>query len=234
MLMSDVISQEELLELEPEELAGLLLQYLLSEQGAVHPGNVARHIAGEYAPASRARVERAVAEAWTWLEREGLLAPDPTQWGSGWSFVTRRGERLQSADGVKKYRHANLLPRNLLHPTISDRVWPDFLRGDYDSAVFKAYRAVEVAVREAGGFKKDDLGVSLMREAFKKNVGSLTDSGEPEGEQVALQHLFAGAIGRFKNPSSHRHREIEAHEAVEVIMTASHLMRIIDERAPKD
>lgn len=81
-------------------------------------------------------------------------------------------------------------------------------------------------MRAAGGFAPPDLGVSLMRKAFDAESGPLSDESEPTSEREALSHLFAGAIGRFKNPSSHRHVEIDdAGEAFEMLAFASHLLR---------
>jgi uncharacterized protein (TIGR02391 family) len=92
----------------------------------------------------------------------------------------------------------------MIHPSIAEKVWRALMRNDLGDAVLFAFRAVEEAVRSAGGFTADDVGVKLMRAAFNKDKGPLTDLSQPEGERDALPQLFAGAIGSYKNPHSHR------------------------------
>lgn len=92
-------------------------------------------------------------------------------------------------------------------------------------------KAVEVYVREAAGAGNEVIGVRLMRDAFKPEGGVLTDPASESGERTARMELFAGAIGSYKNPNSHRDVNMEdPTEAVEIIMLANHLMKIVDAR----
>jgi uncharacterized protein (TIGR02391 family) len=225
-----------LLGLAPEELAGALIAYLnslpLNERRSINRYNFSlRHTVSDYPLEHQDQISRALMEAWVWLEHEGFLAPKPGQQGE-WVFITRRGSQMLSAQDVEAYRKANLLPRQLLHGSIAGSVWGAFVRGAYETAVFEAFKQVEVAVRTAGGFPNDKYGTTLMRMAFATNTGPLSDKSALPAEQEALASLFAGAIGSYKNPNSHRSVTIDAVQAVEMIILASHLLGIIDKRIP--
>jgi uncharacterized protein (TIGR02391 family) len=110
-------------------------------------------------------------------------------------------------------------------------VWPNFIRGEYETAVFQAFKEVEDAVRTAGGFQSTDIGTDLIGKAFEPNSGPLTDLGLPEAERKAMLALFTGAVGLFRNPSNPQHRSLtNPNEAAEMISFASVLMRTVDSR----
>ena len=144
---------------------------------------------------------------------------------------------MQSRDDFAAYRHASLLPKGNLHELVAAKVYPAFLRGEYDTAVFQAFREVEIVVRDACGFPDDMVGVELMRQALRAvnrpdrsttTPGPLTDTTLPMAEQEGMANLFAGAIALYKNPQSHRYVPTHAIDAAEVIVFASHLLRIVD------
>ncbi|MFB8040302.1 TIGR02391 family protein [Streptomyces hydrogenans] len=122
----------------------------------------------------------------------------------------------------------------LLHPDLEKTVRTNFDLGDYETACFAAMKAVEVAVRDASGLDNSLVGVALMRKAFQphqngKPGGPLADAGAEGGEQEAESTLFAGAMGRYKNPSSHRTVDFDDPiEAAQIIQFANLLLRQVD------
>lgn len=233
---------ETLLALEPEELAPVLLKYIVSgsasspgtRQSPISRGNVflpGMSAGNGYPPEYRDRVNEALMATWVWLEREGLLLPAIGQHGD-FVFVSERGRKLAVKENFEAYKYSLLFPHKTLHPTIASSTFALFVRGHYDTVVFEAFRAVEVAVREAGRFPANIVGTDLMRKAFASNSGPLTDTSLVLSEQEATSNLFAGAIGLFKNPTSHRADAVSKPEdAVALVMLADYLLRLVELRA---
>jgi uncharacterized protein (TIGR02391 family) len=197
------------LRLEPEELGGILIQQFNelppSDAQLLNRHNFLNSWGMRDCPREKqTQLEHVLAEAWAWLERECLIALRPNAGGSYGYFITRRGKKLVDKNAFEAYRRASALPRFLLHPQIDARAYPSFLRGAYDTAVFEAFREIEVAVRIAGGFGAEKYGKQLMREGFSAAGGPLADRTALKAEQEAMADLFAGAIGLYKNASSHR------------------------------
>lgn len=218
------------IELEPEELAPFILKSLSGKQ------QINRY---SFSLPSKEMIEYAgqdkyqkfcenLMEGWMWLEKENFLAPQPGQ-QDDWAFITRKGRKILEEQNFEAYKKASLLPSENLDSILIIKVKPTFIRGDYETAVFQSFKEVEVRVRKKSGLPKTEIGVNLMRKAFKLENGLLTDKESLPSEQEAMMSLFAGALGVYKNPSSHRDVDFsDPGEVVDIIHLANNLLKIVD------
>lgn len=222
---------ETALEMEPEELAPFVLKHL-NKVGNINRYNYTLSTSSEmqeYTGKHLKDFQKRLMEAFIWLEREMFIAPQPDEQGE-WRFITRRGERVLQEENFVAYSQALLLPSENLHPILVRKVKPLFLRGDYDTAIFQAFKTIEVRVRKIGGYAKGDYGTDLMRKAFNPQTGKLTNTHSEQSEKQAMSDLFAGAIGLFKNPTSHRDIDgISPGEAADYIKIANCLLKMVDD-----
>lgn len=169
-----------------------------------------------------------LSDAWAWLVARGLIGPHPKQTDSSWKRVTSLGREVAGDSGGQAKLWAADRLAGVLDPALEEKVRPIFNLGDYETACFAAMKTVEVEVRTATGLESSVIGVDLMRQAFKVDGGPLADPVAHRGEKLALMELFAGAIGAFKNPASHRTVHFDDPvEAAEVIQLADLLLRLL-------
>lgn len=143
-------------------------------------------------------------------------------------YPTKKGVQLLETRFQHLIGKWTIIPTAFLHPLIVDRAFPLLVAGKFESAILQAFKSVEVAVRSAAGLKPDDIGTALMRKAFDPTRGPLSDGAVPMAEREALAHLFAGAIGFYKNPCSHRDVEMDFIQGFEMLMIASHLLKLVE------
>ncbi|WP_292533213.1 TIGR02391 family protein [Methylocystis sp.] len=240
-LLSIFPKPEDLLALTPEDLGGAIIEVApsLAQRGMFNIDSLVSALypitGASYPDSSRDAIVMAMAESLAWLSTQGLIVRDPQQ-PARWYRLTRRAVNLHNRADVEVFRKGRLLPYELVPALLAQKVVPLFRRGDFDVAVFQAFKEVEVAVRKTAnaknaGYPDSDIGVSLMRKAFHPENGPLTDTTVVVAEREALQQLLAGAIGHAKNPTSHRDIVIDAQEAARLILFASYLLGIVEQRA---
>jgi len=225
--------------MEPEELAGILVEIIpgVSQSAGflledlLNPFFPAQ--GGGYPQSAQANIVLALAEALSWLKTQGIIVKNPTQ-PAPWYLLTRRGRTLKTRTDLEAFRKGRALPLDLLQQSLANKVHHLFLRGDHDTAVFQAFKEVEVAVRRAANYPDSLLGRDLMQKAFKPVTGPLTDKALVSSEQESEMFLFSGAIGHAKNPTSHRDVNLTQQDAARLIIFASHLIEIVEQRASGD
>ena len=155
-LLSLFPKPEDLLALTPEDLGGVIIEvvppfiqngifsiYSLSD--SLYSGR-----SPSYPHGTQLTVNLALAEALSWLTTQGLVVRDPDNIG-GRSYyrLARRAAELCTRADVEAFRKGRILPDDLVPALFAQKVVPLFRRGDYDVAVFQAFKEVEVAVRIA-------------------------------------------------------------------------------------
>jgi uncharacterized protein (TIGR02391 family) len=114
-----------------------------------------------------------------------------------------------------------------LNPRLVEKCADHFRSAKYDDCILNAAKVVEVMVREAASLPAEDIGVQLMRKAFKP-AAPLLKFSDVSAEQEAAMNLYCGFIGFFKNPHSHKFMNInDPITAFEILSMANHLCGMI-------
>ena len=196
--------------------------------------NFASSAAASYAQPGEgldSEVMSAVSEGWTWLQTNGLICEDPQQSGGGWFVPTRKGMTVRDAASVRAMVAAQELPEHFLHPLIAQRARPLFMQGLRETAVFEAFKTLEIQVRRLAGLPEEMYGAKVFAKAFAEKDGPLVDRSLPEAERTALLNLMQGAYGAWRNPHGHADRAISVPEARDAIILASRLLQMAEQRS---
>jgi len=165
------------------------------------------------------------------LERDGYVMQDAGQSSDVFKVLTEKANQLveQSLDEMQlpSVDVDQLITRDDLRNLVHD----DYLVGDYETAIFKAFRHLEELVRFKAQQPSQVIGADLISTAFNPNQGVLAHpNAQTTAEQDGFHLLLRGAIMWFKNPSSHRTvGYADPEEAAQVLAFANLLLDLVDQ-----
>lgn len=118
-----------------------------------------------------------------------------------------------------------------LHPEVLRVAGGLAADGHYGEAVFAAFKAVELRVKDQSGVKRQ-LGAKLMGEAFSgsppKIVLATTSTEMAEDEQEGFKLIFMGAMQAIRNLGAHDFPELDQRLAGDYLAFASLLFNRLD------
>jgi uncharacterized protein (TIGR02391 family) len=162
--------------------------------------------------------------------------PDNASWISNLIAVLTERSR-ETAGWAAPAQQQKSIDMPNLHPSISAASGVHFANRHYDDAVFAALKTVEHRVQTLAG--RRDSGKTLMANVFNEKSAMLdiahdhADERQKADEAEGFKFLFMGATQGLRNPRAHgAHLQTEEQEAIELLATASLLMRALD-RAEK-
>jgi uncharacterized protein (TIGR02391 family) len=175
-----------------------------------------------------------------WLDQELDSGPNADQERElredlarqGW--FTREG-RLVRSEPIRRATMAPLLGGDLLsnlHQRVQEAARPSFAVGNRAAAVFEAFKAIELRVRELSTSQRS--GVALMGDAFDRDepelaLNELVTQAEID-EQKGFAFIFKGAMLGVRDPKAHApFEELEERRALDYLGFASLLMRRLDD-----
>ncbi|WP_285137706.1 TIGR02391 family protein [Microbacterium sp. lyk4-40-TSB-66] len=175
-------------------------------------------------------LSQVLADAFGWLLSRGLLGPAAENSGATGEYRLTSAGRAAAESGDAGPAEAAYRLHADLHPALLEARLL-FERGSYQTAVFAATHQVEVRVRDLANYGPDSYGIVMMRNAFAPETGPLASAGVL-AERQAIQSLYAGTIGAFKNPASHRVVHFDnPTEVADIIHLADLLLRIAERSA---
>jgi uncharacterized protein (TIGR02391 family) len=243
-ILQIVPTPEQVLELTPDELARALLEDMQARDQDPTGGMAMRNSLGAalVTPAIfnsirqnprdlQTKLDKAGRDAYALLERCGLIEADVGINGmNGYMLLTPKGRTITELVDFERVRVRGLLRQEMLHSSLQGKAYSDFAADELDAAVLDAFKTVEIEVRKAAGLSEREHGKPMICKAFALG-GKLSAPGDTKADSEALSGLFVGALNRFRNPGAHAKRTFaDVLEAMEELMFASRLLRLVDER----
>jgi uncharacterized protein (TIGR02391 family) len=200
----------------------------------VTANGIALGAALEYRPSAKeATIELAVSEAMNWLQVHGFLVERVAR-GAYQPGLTlsRLANSLDDHEQFRRSARQSYIDPSFLHPALLTAPLKNFISGEFDTAIYQAFKAVEKSVRTSSGLPPHSYGSGMIETAFKPKLGPLANTSLDEQEQRGEQSLMVGAFKRYRNASGHRDSGIDdIVEVAEILALASLCLRIIDRNA---
>lgn len=162
------------------------------------------------------------------LKTAGLIVNDATQHGENFVVLTEKGKAIAEKNQDPDV-YALRLEEVIKNPELLGACLSNFNEDDYETAILKAFRLVEIKVRQTAQLNPNDVGTDLMTKAFSTSTGKLAvkicaTTAEKEG----VHSLFRGAIALYRNPVAHRSMSYNDRiEAIQTIAFAELLLGIL-------
>lgn len=165
------------------------------------------------------------------LERDDYIMQDANQSANVFKILTDKAKRIVDEPLEDMIVSSIDIDQLLSHDELRARVHDDYLSGDYETAIFKAFKMLEEKVRSKTNSAPSIVGTDLMKNAFNPNGGLLSHPGaQTLAEREGLHFLMRGAMMWFRNPSSHRTvGYANLSEAAHILSFANLLLNIVDQ-----
>jgi hypothetical protein len=80
--------------------------------------------------------------------------------------LTEKGKATKARTDFERIRVRGFLREEMLHPLLRGRIFNYFAGDDLGTAVFEAFKTVEIEVRGADHYSEKEIGKTLMCKAF--------------------------------------------------------------------
>jgi uncharacterized protein (TIGR02391 family) len=144
--------------------------------------------------------------------------------------LTRKGYRVARKEIEEMILPSIALYELRLSLDLVAKISDNYVLGDFEDVVFKAFKFLEERVRAKAELPASVIGTELIDKALNEKTGKLKSQlCINEAERHGLHMIFRGAVAFFKNPSSHRTVLYEdPNKLMHILGFANFLLDIVD------